>query len=547
MHDDYVKFFKFAQWRIERTGYGVLAFISNHGYLDNPTFRGMRQSLMNTFDDIFILNLHGNTKKKELAPDGGPDQNVFDIQQGVAIGLFVKRTKGGKRQTPIRYADLWGLREILEDGIDGEMVVGGKYHWLWTSDISTTDWQKLDPVAPFYAFIPQEAEIRDEYQAFWSLRDVLPINTVGIVTARDDLTVKMSVAEVLATVKDFSSLGVEEARGKYRLGKDARDWKVAFAQQDLRAEPIQPDRVIPLLYRPFDARFTYYTGKSRGFIGQPQKRVMQHMLGGPNLGLSTARKIDVQGGWEHAFCTSMPIQHHTVSLKEVNYLFPLYLYPEGLFQSANGALDRTANLAPAFIESLTSAVSLQWVALGRGDLGKTVGPEDAFNYIYAILYCPGYRLRYDEFLRGDFPRIPLTVNLSLFQQLCHLGSRLVGLHTLSKPLPVVSKYPVAGSDVAEGVRYTSPGQGAAAGRIWINAAQYFEGISEELWEFRIGGYQVAEKWLKDRKGNQLSYDDLTHYQQVLAALDGTMSLMVAIDEAVDQSGGWPFGGTRAGN
>jgi hypothetical protein len=163
LHDDYVKFFKFAQWRIERTGYGILAFISNHGYLDNPTFRGMRRSLMHTFDDIFILNLHGNTKKREVAPDGGPDQNVFDIQQGVAIGLFVKRTRGSDKKTAVRYADLWGVREVVEEGIDGPMIVGGKYHWLWTADASTTQWEKIEPVAPFYTFIPQQTDIRDEY------------------------------------------------------------------------------------------------------------------------------------------------------------------------------------------------------------------------------------------------------------------------------------------------------------------------------------------------------------------------------------------------
>ncbi|MFH1676293.1 MAG: DNA methyltransferase, partial [bacterium] len=199
LNDDYVKFIRFAQWRIERTGYGILAFISNHGYLDNPTFRGMRQSLMTTFDDIYILDLHGNSKKKEKCPDGSKDENVFDIQQGVAIGIFVKRKDSSKKAASVKHADLWGLRD-------------NKYIYLSESDINKTEFSSLAPSSPFYLFVPQNIDLRSEYEKWWKVSDAAPVNSVGIVTARDKLTIHWSEKDVIETVKDFSSLPIEEAR-----------------------------------------------------------------------------------------------------------------------------------------------------------------------------------------------------------------------------------------------------------------------------------------------------------------------------------------------
>src|SRR5205807_1694706 len=284
LNDDYVKFMRFAQWRIEKTGYGVLAFITNHGYLDNPTFRGMRQSLMQTFDDIYILDLHGNSKKKERSPDGTKDENVFDIQQGVAIGIFIKRQKKASLSSAVNiyHAHLWGSREVYEK-IGQKLLIGGKYHWLADHDITTTEWVRIEPQLPFYLFTPRDIDLSTEYEKSMKLTDILPVNSTGIVTARDTLTIHWDIDAAWKTVYDFVSLPSETARTKYNLDKDVRDWKVTMAQADLKSSGPSKSNLVPILYRPFDIRYTYYTGKSRGFHCMPRGDVMRHMLRGGNI------------------------------------------------------------------------------------------------------------------------------------------------------------------------------------------------------------------------------------------------------------------------
>ncbi|MBF0292700.1 MAG: N-6 DNA methylase [Nitrospinae bacterium] len=540
LNDDYVKFIRFAQWRIEQTGYGVLGFITNHGYLDNPTFRGMRQSLMDTFDDIYILDLHGNAKKKETAPDGGEDKNVFDIQQGVSIGIFVKRK--GKKTTPatVRHADLWGAREKKDSA---GRIISGKYAWLAEKDVSSTRWKKLKPHTPHYLFIPQDERLRKEYEAGWSIKEIMPVNSVGITTARDDLTIAFDEEEIWKRVKDFARLPVEEARSKYDLGNDAQDWKVSLAQEDLRKSGLKKELLKPVLYRPFDTRNTYYTGASRGFHCRTREDVMRHMLAGRNLGLCTTRSIEIGRGWEHSFCTKNLIQHHTVSIKEVNYLFPLYLYPN---KKTNGdiftnGLAKHVNLAPEFIAEFEQKLSIKFIPDGKGTLRKTFGPEDVFHYIYAIFHSPTYRDRYAPFLKGDFPRVPLTANVELFKKLARLGERLTALHLMEASGSALPLFPVMGDGVVEKPRYTQPGDGADEGRVFINKTQYFAPVPPEVWNFHVGGYQVAEKWLKDRKGRQLSFVELEHYRKTIAALAETIALMGEIDTAVEEHAGWPIG------
>jgi len=264
LQDDYVKFIRWAQWRIERTGAGVLGFITNHGYLDNPTFRGMRWQLMKAFSEIYILDLHGNAKKKEVSPDGSKDENVFDIQQGVSIGIFIKEpNKTGPAK--VFHSEMYGVRE-------------GKYLRLYEWDLASTKWAKLNPQPPFYLFLPQDTRRSKEYERGWPVTEILPVNSVGLVTARDKLTIHMTPEEVWETVRDFSSLAEEMARKKYSLGKDAQDWKVHLAQADLQASGPVKKKITPILYRPFDTRYTYYTGQTKGFICRPRQEVMGHML-----------------------------------------------------------------------------------------------------------------------------------------------------------------------------------------------------------------------------------------------------------------------------
>ncbi len=518
LQDDYVKFLAFGQWRIERTGQGILGFINNHSYLDNPTFRGMRQSLMNTFTDIYILNLHGNAKKKEISPDGSKDQNVFDIQQGVAICLLVKEPDK-KEPAIVHYSELWGIRE-------------SKYQALSESSVKDIKWDELEPHSPFYLFVKSDETDIDEYMQGWRVTDIFPVNSVGIVTARDNLTIQWSAKEVEKVIKDFASLPIEEARDRYDLGKDARDWKVELAQNDLKDSGLSLKKIVPILYRPFDSRRTYYTGHSRGFHCMPRGEVMRHMVTGENLGLCTNREVN--GVFRHVLCSRNLINDCTVSLqtRERTYLFPLYLYPnEGEMQLFAG---RRPNLNPEFVKDISAKIGLSFIEDGCGDLKQTFGPEDIFNYAYAIFHSPTYRSRYAEFLKMDFPRLPLTSDKTLFKALADKGAELVSLHLMESPIldKPITKYPITGSNEVEKVSYDTDNQ-----RIYINKAQYFEDVPSELWDFHIGGYQVCEKWLKDRKGRILTYDERVHYQKIIVALKETKRLMSEIDKLIP---GWPL-------
>jgi len=560
LQDDYVKFLRWGQWRITQTGRGVLAMITNHGYLDNPTFRGMRQQLMQTFSEIYLLNLHGNAKKKEVCPDGSKDENVFDIQQGVAIGIFVKsgaqpgaavpqkdsqgddenvaqapspvlhQSPGPGSAQPgaavphktarIFYADLWGTREA-------------KNQTLAQMEVITTPWRELQPHSPFYLFVPQDTDLRAEYDRGWPVHEIFPVNSVGIVTARDGLTIHWTPQEVMDTVKDFARLDPETARDKYYLGEDVRDWKVELAQKDLRASGLKEQLATPVLYRPFDVRFTYYTGQTRGFICMPRPEVMGHMLAGKNFALITTRQT--RDAWA-VLVTPHIMGHKSLAAFDINFLFPVYLYNKGLFKQG----ERTPNLNPKFLDALSQLLALSFLPEGRGDLETTMGPEDVFSYAYAVFHSPAYRQRYAEFLKGDFPRLPLTGNKALFAALVGQGVELVSLHLMESPRleTFITRFPLPGSQVVEGVRYQDTDR-----RVYINSEQFFAGIPPDVWAFTIGGYQVCHKWLKDRKGRTLTFEDLHHYQKVVVALAETIRLMGEIDAAIDAHGGWPLDGS----
>ena len=541
LQDDYVKFIRWGQWRIQETGAGILAFITNHSYLDNPTFRGMRQQLMNAFSEIYILDLHGNYKKKEVCPNGSKDENVFDIQQGVAIGIFVKSPeKSGPAK--VHHAEIWGVRESPDK-------TGGKYVWLRHNHVASTKWAELEPESPFYVFKPQQKSLLKEYERGSKITEIMPVNSVGIVTARDKLTIGFSPDEVWEKAKDFASLAPEEARRKFNLGKDARDWKVELAQEDIRSSGPRCENIVAILYRPFDIRYTYYTGRSRGFICRPRPEVMRHMLHGPNVAFIATRQT--RDKWDF-LATNKVCAHKCCAAYDINTAFPFCLYPDPdkngeLFD--NGAA-RHANLNLAFVDKVSDRFRLTFLPEGTGDLKKTFGPEDVFHYIYAVFHSPTYRERYGEFLKMDFPRVPLTSDRALFRELCAFGKKLVQLHLLESPVldNPITRYPMPGNDVIEEdyPKYFSPDtpfvQGLpkpGVGRVYINSSeQLFTGVPPQVWEFQVGGYQVCEKWLKDRRGRKLTHEDLTHYQKVVTALNETIDLMAEIDKAIPK---WPIG------
>jgi len=509
LQDDYVKFLRFAQWKIEQAGRGVVGMITNHSYLDNPTFRGMRQSLMRTFDDIYLLDLHGNSLKKETCPDGSLDQNVFDIRQGVAVAFFIKRGGTRKNDPAMRHADLWGTRER-------------KYAWLNDHDLKHTDWVELKPGSPFYLFVTRDNALEAGYYRFFSVPELFPVNSVGIVTARDGLTIHWSRDEAWKTVTVFSRMDPELARQGYMLGKDAQDWKVALAQKDLLDSGPTREKIVPVLYRPFDVRHTYYTGHSQGFICRPRPEVMRHMLAGENVALITPKQHKDEFG---ALTTDAIGAHKSVAAYDINYYFPLYLYPsaarDDLFAHHEPS-ERKPNLNPKLVAALAEAY------------GRVPTPEEIFHYVYAVLYAPAYREKYAEFLRMDFPRVPFTADAGLFQKVAALGLRLTALHLLKSPEldPPACRFDGEGeSRIAKGRKRYEPGDQ----RVYINPTQYFAPVPEAVWTYQVGGYQVCEKWLKDRQERRLEVDDIRTYCRIVTALKLTLGIQREINALYPQA------------
>ncbi len=524
LQDDYVKFIRFAQWKIDKAGEGVLGFITNHSYLDNPTFRGMRQSLMQSFNEIYILDLHGNSLKKEKCPDGSKDENVFDIQQGVAITIFVKK-KGVSTKptaTSIYHADLWGLREE-------------KYDYLLKKDIKTTKWKRLKPKSEFYLFIPREEKLLKEYEKYPKVTDIFPVNSVGVVTARDNFVIDYDKETLKRRIRMFCDEKMPDEIIRQTFGlKDKSNWKLKDAREKIRKEENWEDSITKILYRPFDEQWIFYHD---AVIERSRGEVMQHMMQ-ENLGLVTVRQV-AEGVFNHAFVSNNIIESRvTLSNKGIAFLLPLYIYQKKdnpkkqslgkvmmLFEPEADYFAKKPNISPAIIEQLTK------------DYKKAPSSEQIFYYIYAILYSNTYRSKYAEFLKIDFPRIPFTTDYKIFSKMAEYGKRLVDLHLLKSEeiqppespltkgeLKGVVKFQGKGNFKVEKLRYDE-------NRIYINQSQYFEGITKDVWEYQIGGYQVCDKWLKDRKGRSLSLDDIKHYCNIVTSLQKTIEIQKAIDES----------------
>jgi len=496
LQDDYVKFLRFAQWKIDHAGEGILGFITNHSYLDNPTFRGMRQSLMNSFDHIYILDLHGNSKKKEKCPDGSKDENVFDIQQGVAILIAVKK-KGLKKK--IMHRDDWGLRQA-------------KYTWLKNNHIKNTKWQNLTPKSGFYFFVPRDEKFLSRYQKYPKITDIFPISSVGVVTSRDKFVIDTDKAELKKRIRMFCDENISDSTIKRAFGlRDKAKWKVKDIRQKIKAEENRENQITPILYRPFDLQWIFYNDI---VVERTRKEVMRHMMP-ENLGLLTCRQQN-KIGFFHALITGSIAESCVVSDKtrEINYIFPLYIYPEIDLFNGGDRYQREVNIEPAILEKLEEAYS------------KKPTPQQLFYYIYAILYSNIYRKRFAEFLKTDFPRIPFCSDYKLFSAIGRQGKNLVELHLMkSKKLDKpVAKFEGKGSNLVEKTDYDQSQK-----LVHINTSQYFGPVGKDIWEYQVGGYQVMEKWLKDRKGRCLKLNDIKHYCRIATVIKQTINIQKKID------------------
>jgi hypothetical protein len=499
LSDDYVKFIRFSEYLIEKNGEGVLGFITNHAYLDNPTFLDMRHHLMETFDKIYILDLHGNSKKMETTPTGQPDKNVFDIQQGVAVIIAIKkRQKSAKKElAKVLHADLWGNR-------------ASKYFEL--ERLSPTDaiFRTTTPERAPWPFKPSDWVLREKYYQFPGVPSWFSPNGTpapGIVTTHDEFAVSMTRTEASEKVQRFLSTQDEnEARSIWRLCTQDQ-WNYNGAKLALRAMDWQ-SKIVPITYRPFDSRWTVFDGHVAVHL---RSRVSNHLLHDGNLGLCFNRTVEQKRPFTDAFVFSGLIQHHSLSIKEVNYVAPLYLYP------TEQDLDQTrrVNFDPKLYAHLQ--------ALATHPTHGTPDEVAVFDYIYGVLHCPAYRATYAEFLKIDFPRIPWPASPDEFWDVSTKGTQLRKLHLMDPATIGPTPYPFKGEGnaVVDKPRFED-------GKVWINATQYFDAAPAVSWTFYIGGYQPAQKWLKDRKGRTLSFDDVKHYQRILKILSETDRVMQTI-------------------
>ena len=502
LSDDYIKFIRLGQYYVHKNREGILAYISNNGFLDGIIHRQMRKSLLEEFDKIYILNLHGNSRRKETAPDGGPDENVFDIMQGVSINLFVKTgTKEKGDKASVFYHDVYGSREE-------------KYHRLKDSSVLSEEWQQVLPSDPYNFFVPKDFSREDLYEKGFRISDLFIVQSTGITTCKDKLNYWDSVQEVRKMTQDILNLPENVFRDRYGVGEDSRDWVYSRAKEDIQEAVLSGNLLIaPVEYRQFDLKYCVYTGKTNGIVARPRFRSLHHLLHPQNISLIVPRQTATD--WHHAFVS--------VSITDMNILasakllgagvqFPLYL---------TGVAGRTVN----GIDNLVPNFKTEIIKEIENTLGEQVNPIDIFDYIYAVLHSLKYRQTYNEFLKIDFPRIPYPKDAEQFHRLAEKGAQLRELHLMENAgsWKTGVTFPVPGSNVVDAISFTE-------GKVFINKEQYFGNVSELSWSFYIGGYQPAQKWLKDRKGRTLDFQDILHYGRIIYALQETDRIMNEIDK-----------------
>jgi len=491
--DDYVKFIRFAQDKMDKIEEGVIGIITSHSYLDNPTFRGMRQSLLKTFNQIYILDLHGNSKRKEKTPTGEKDENVFDIEQGVAISIMIKK-KGLKKE--VFHSDLWGSRNY-------------KYKECLEKDLQSIKWNVITPNKPYYLFKNYDVKILEEYKDFISLKNIFNISGTGIMTKRDKACIFQNKTDLSKFIEDLRNITVEDLRKKYSLGKDSRDWSINRSINEVKRVNSPVDFYKKVHYRPFDIRWTFYTNKSRAFMAYPVYEIGKHFIELNNYGLICNRTVKIEE-FNHAFITKyMPDLHIFETANANAYVFPLFLKSEGLLEDNETKIE---NLKLDFKQLLNKKYNINF------------SPEEILSYIYAILYSPSYRDKYRDPLKLDFPKIPFTDDKDIFEKISALGFELIQTHIGNKISNCyLGSFIGKGNNKVETIKHKS-------NKIFINNEQYFENICREVYEFKIGGYQVLNKYLKDRKGRVLLLREVENIEKIVKILAFTLDQMKKIDD-----------------
>jgi predicted helicase len=512
--DDYIKFIRLAEYFVEKNKTGIVAMITNNSFIDGITHRQMRKHLLDTFDHIYILDLHGNSNKKEKAPDGSKDENVFDIQQGVSINIFIRSNRKNKI---IKYFDVFGKRQ-------------SKFRFLNEHSLISIKWNEMKGDNDNCFFNSRGYSVDQNYLNFIRLAEIMTLKNSGIQTKCDDISINENLEELEETVLAFRTLSVAQLKARYKR-KESSGWNYQNAKDDL----MEISNIIysKYNYRPFDFRKIIYTGSSSGFLGRSRSIVMKHFINKENYGLCLMKQFFQDAPFSHIYVTNTLIDERTMySNRGGTYLFPLYYY------SDDGT--KIPNFKKEIVQEIEKAV------------GK-VTPEDILDYIYSVLHSPSYRKKYKEFLKIDFPRVPYPKDKESFKKLVKLGTELRSLHLLESPKvnQFITTYTVTGNNEVEKVRFENSSHaelGSASkipkqacltarqvrndnnGKVYINKDQYFGKVPEIAWNFYIGGYQPAQKWLKDRKGRTLTNYDIEHYQKIIVALTETDRIMKEIDK-----------------
>jgi predicted helicase len=546
LEDDYVKFLRLAHWLIERASAGVVGFVTNHGFLDNTTFRGMRQQLLRTFPRVTVVDLHGNTRTGERAPQDGHNESVFGIEQGVAISLW-RRPVHGSLVAQIEHVELWGQRTEKLLALDD------------AQPLPTT---RLEPHAPYYFLVPRDRRGEAEYMRGYPLSEIMPVNSTAAVTARDSFVVAFSAAELSDRIMALCSPDVSDddlrrqyftsSRSAKYLPGDTRGWQLARARQRLRDEPAWARYIRDCLYRPFDRRQIFW---APWMIDWPRDAVMTHMLEGDNLALVARRQIPASHECNYVWVTD------TIALDGLirsdnrgsESVFPLFLREEPpalpLFDNvspahSNASADhRAANFAADFLARCAAQLQLAWNPAGGTEPDDQFTPRQLFHYVYALLHAPSYRARFAAALRIDFPRVFIPSRRALFRQLSALGAQLVERHLLRDGPPGVTgpaadEWAAPEADAQRVFQVDPRGPQLVNGRIHINDQLSIGPVPTAVWEFRVGVHQVCHKWLKDRRGRSLDATDLAHYRRILASVRETLVYMQQIDQAIAAHGGW---------
>ena len=521
LDDDYIKFIRLGHYYVEKNGEGVLAYISNNSFIDGITHRQMRKALMETFDEIYILDLHGNTRKKETTPDGGKDENVFDIMQGVSINIFVKK-KQSVILSEARKGEVEGsLARVYHYELFGKRFE--KYAFLAKTSFSDIPWYELTPQAPQYFFVPKDFSVQEEYEKGFKVDDLMKVRNSGVKTDRDLLFYDCDKDCLIERISSLLS-GKQLEKNFIELYNvvDSSSYKIT---DKIKCCKFDNSKIQKAEYRVLDFYYIYYDEK---LVSRAAFNVMQH-LRKANVALVVPRQCS--SDWKYVFCTNTIGDHNLIASAGklgAGDLFPLYLYPtegeEKLGETRKPNLDEKIwHKIDACLDSSTPFPSASSGNYAQNDNSHITTPEQIFDYIYGVLHTPSYREKYKEFLKIDFPRIPYPENKAEFERIASIGNKLRKLHLMEEIPPLATSFDIEGDYVVTELRFEKE-------KVYINKTQYFGNVPELAWNFYIGGYQPAQKWLKDRKNRTLTFDDISHYRKIIAILIETHKLMQNLDE-----------------